>query len=305
LAVWLYPPAVKAISTKPTTSPQPAPSADGKGSVVAVRIGSAAVLAPVALAAVWYGGLPFAVFVTLAGFLMAWEWCRMVFAAEHSRSQTILLSGAVLIAAMSGYVAPLPSYILSLAAFWAATVALAWYHRGGGLGWALAGVPYICLPVFALIALRSDGHYGVLCVLWLLIVIWTTDSSAFFAGRSIGGAKLAPSISPKKTWSGAIGGLIAATIAGYAFALLAQLPGPLGVAIMSAGISVVGQIGDLIESALKRRFDVKDSSNLIPGHGGVLDRLDSLITASVAALIIGALHRGYAHAAQGTLIWSW
>ena len=148
----------------------------------------------------------------------------MVFAAEHSRSQAILLSGAVLIAAMSGYVAPLPSYILSLAAFWAATVVLAWYHRGGGLGWALAGVPYICLPVFALIALRSDGHYGVLCVLWLADRHMDDGYCRFFAGRSRWRPNWRQSISPKKTWSGAIGGLIAATIAGYAFALLADCP---------------------------------------------------------------------------------
>ena len=285
----------------PETNEQTSPTGGG----VATRLKSAAVLIPVTLAAVWAGGLPFAIFVAVAGVLMAWEWSRITFEAAHVGRFTALLGGAVLVAAMAGYVGLRPMYILSLLAFWAACVVLAVHHRSGRMRWAFGGVPYICLPVFALLTLRSDPDYGLKCVIWLLIVIWVTDTAAFFAGRSIGGPKLAPAISPKKTWSGAIAGVAAATFAGVAFARFAELPGAAGLGIMSGAVSIVGQVGDLLESALKRRFGVKDSSNLIPGHGGVLDRLDSLVTASVAALGIGLVHAGYPYAARGALVWPW
>lgn len=272
---------------------------------LAQRLVSGAVLAPVVLAAVWFGGGAFSAFIALAGILMAWEWSRMAFGARNPALYTILIAGAALISALAGYLGPRPIYLVSLLVFWAAIVLLAGYHRAGRMGWAFAGLPYICLPVFALIILRSDTQSGLLCVLWLLIVVWTTDTAAFFTGRRIGGPKLAPGISPNKTWSGAIGGLIGATVAGYVFAVSAGLPGPFGLAAFSAGISIVGQIGDLIESGVKRRFQVKDTSNLIPGHGGVLDRLDSLLTTSVAALVAGTIRSGYTEPAQGALVWQW
>ncbi len=266
---------------------------------------SAAVLIPVTLAAVWVGGWAFAGLAALAGVLMAWEWSRMTFDPRHAMRFAILIGGAALVAAMAGQIGLRPIHILSGLVFWAACLVLSLHYRAGGLRWAFFGVPYICLPVFSLVALRADPSYGLLCVIWLLIVIWITDTAAFFAGRSIGGPKLAPSVSPKKTWSGAIAGVAAATLAGGAFAWFAGLPGWAGLGILSAAISIVGQVGDLIESALKRRFGVKDSSNLIPGHGGVLDRLDSLVTASVVALGVGLVHAGYPNAAQGTLVWQW
>ena len=247
----------------------------------------------------------FSDFIAIAGILMAWEWSRLAFEKEKVWLFTALIGGAVVISTLLAHVGVRPLYLVSGAGFWAACIALALHHRAGGVRWAVVGVPYICLPVYALIVLRSDPDYGLLCVLWLLAVIWATDSAAFFAGRSIGGPKLAPSVSPKKTWSGAIAGALAAAITGFVFAHVAELPGPVCFAILSVGVSVVGQFGDLIESGLKRHFDVKDSSNLIPGHGGVLDRLDSLITASVFALIVGVLHAGYGRAGEGTLVWPW
>ena len=280
------------------TAPKPKSS-------VATRAASAAVLIPVALAAVWAGGPAFAVFTLIAGLLMAWEWSRMVFEPRHVMQYSLLIGGAVAIAALAAYAGLRPIHLYSLLVFWAACVVLAFHHKAGKVGWAVPGLPYICLPVFALIALRGDGAYGLMCVVWLLLVIWATDTAAFFVGRSVGGPKLAPAISPNKTWSGSLGGLVAAALVGLLTAYYAGLEGVVGLVLMSMLISVVGQIGDLIESALKRRFGVKDSSNLIPGHGGVLDRLDSLITASVAALVIGAVRNGPGRAAEGVLVWQW
>ncbi len=251
------------------------------------------------------GGWVFAVLAALAGILMGWEWSRMAFQPQPVMLYSSLFGGAVLVSALAGQIGLLPVYILSALVFWAGAVLLALHHRAGAVRWAVLGVPYVCLPVFALIALRADPAYGLACVVWLLIVIWSTDTAAFFAGRGIGGPKLAPRFSPKKTWSGAIAGMIAAAAAGAIFAKVTDQPGWLGLALLSAFISVVGQVGDLIESAFKRRFGVKDSSHLIPGHGGFLDRLDSLVTASVAALGIGLLHAGYPDAARGTLVWQW
>ncbi len=272
---------------------------------VAARIASAAVLIPITIAAVWAGGWAFASLTALVGVLMAWEWSRMAFRPQNVMLYSALISGAVVVSALAGHIGLLPIYILSALVFWAAAVMLALHHRDGGVRWAVLGVPYVCLPVFALIALRADPVYGLGSVIWLLVVIWSTDTAAFFAGRSIGGPKLAPRFSPKKTWSGAIAGVLAAAVAGAVFAVLTALPGWLVLAGVSAFVSVVGQVGDLIESAFKRRFGVKDSSNLIPGHGGFLDRLDSLVTASVATLAIGLIHSGYPNAARGTLVWQW
>ena len=272
---------------------------------VAVRAASAAVLAPVALAAVWFGGPAFAAFALLAGLLMAWEFSRLGFPESRTWYFTFLFGGAVVIASLLAFIGVRPVYLVAYGAFWLAAVALWAVHRPGSVWWALLGVPYVSVPVYALIALRGDPQYGMLCVIWLLLVVWVTDSAAFFVGRAVGGPKLAPGISPRKTWSGAIGGTLFAALAGAGFAVAAGLPGMVLLSVLTAVLSIVGQVGDLLESALKRRAGVKDSSALIPGHGGVLDRLDSLLTVSVAALIAGLFRAGYGRAGEGVLVWPW
>jgi len=168
---------------------------------------------------------------------------------------------------------------------------------------ALAG-----LPMLALVALRSDPAYGLAAIIFLLIVVWTTDIGAYFAGRAMGGPKLAPRISPKKTWSGAIGGLVAAVVASALFVWF-LLPADLlpdtllPLILLAAVLSAVSQCGDLLESALKRRFDVKDSSRLIPGHGGLMDRVDALIVAAVAGGLVGVARGGADAAGAGLLLW--
>ncbi len=158
--------------------------------------------------------------------------------------------------------------------------------------WPTLAVPYIGLPCLAVLWLRYDAATGTALVYWLLASIWATDTGAYVVGRTVGGPKLAPRISPKKTWSGLIGGVAAAAIAGGLTAWAVELPRPVVFGLISGMIGAWSQVGDLSESAVKRHFGVKDSSNLIPGHGGFLDRLDGLLFAApvaAAAVLLGAL----------------
>ncbi len=163
--------------------------------------------------------------------------------------------------------------------------------------WLAAGVVYIAVPCIAIIWLRSDAAVGRQAIFWLFAVVWATDIGAYFAGRGIGGPKLAPRISPGKTWAGLLGGMVCAALVGAATALLLDLSRAAPLIVISALLAVVAQAGDLLESMVKRRFGVKDSGHLIPGHGGVLDRLDGLLTAApaVAALTLVA--------GEGVLAW--
>ena len=156
--------------------------------------------------------------------------------------------------------------------------------------WLVAGAVYIAVPSITIVWLRADEAVGRQTIFWLFGVVWATDIGAFFAGRGIGGPKLAPRISPGKTWAGLAGGIIAAAIVGTATAVLLDLAAALPLVLVSAMLAIVAQAGDLIESAAKRRFGVKDSGSLIPGHGGALDRLDGLLTAApvVAAIALVA-----------------
>ncbi len=163
--------------------------------------------------------------------------------------------------------------------------------------WLAAGAVYIAVPCIAIIWLRSDAAVGRQAVLWLFAVVWATDIGAYFAGRGIGGPKLAPRISPGKTWAGLLGGMVCAALVGAATALLLDLSRAVPLIVISALLAVIAQAGDLLESMVKRRFGVKDSGHLIPGHGGVLDRLDGLLTAApaVAALTLAT--------GEGVLAW--
>jgi phosphatidate cytidylyltransferase len=164
---------------------------------------------------------------------------------------------------------------------------------GAGRRWLAAGVPYVGIGCIALIGLRGDGQAGLANVLFLVAIVWASDIGAYLAGRLIGGAKLAPSISPSKTWAGAIGALVAAVAVGLgmAGAFGPYATGP--VVLIAALLGIAAQAGDLLESWIKRRCHVKDSSHLIPGHGGLLDRVDGLLAAApVAALMALALGPG-------------
>ncbi len=147
--------------------------------------------------------------------------------------------------------------------------------------WMVVGAIYIALPSGALIWLRGGDVAGMVTILWLLAVVWSADIGAYFAGVTIGGPKLAPRVSPKKTWSGFLGGILLAGLIASLFTLVWE-GNPLALALWGTAVAVVSQLGDLLESAAKRRFGVKDTSSLIPGHGGVFDRVDALIMGALA-----------------------
>ncbi|MBV8745745.1 MAG: phosphatidate cytidylyltransferase [Xanthobacteraceae bacterium] len=170
------------------------------------------------------------------------------------------------------------------------------------MSWRIAGLVYAAVAFIAPMLLRADAEHGFAALVFLFAIVWMTDIMGYAVGRAIGGAKLWPAVSPNKTRSGAMGGLAGALAAGIVIAAslsLAVLP----IAILSVILSMVAQAGDLFESAIKRRFGAKDTSHLIPGHGGLMDRLDGFITAALAAALIGVVRGGFSAAATGLLVW--
>ena len=170
-------------------------------------------------------------------------------------------------------------------------------------GWMLAGLIYAGALLLAPILLRRDPALGFSAMLFLFAIVWATDIAAYFAGRAIGGPKLMPAVSPKKTWSGALGGALGAVVAGLIVVKCAGLGVTPALVILAFVLSVVAQAGDLAESAIKRHFGAKDSSALIPGHGGLMDRLDGFLTAAAAAVMVGLARGGLEAPARGLLIW--
>jgi phosphatidate cytidylyltransferase len=190
--------------------------------------------------------------------------------------------------------------------FWlvaAVAVLWEWTRLVKGPVWVACGFLYAAALFVAPVWLRADSGYGLLAIGLLFAIVWSTDIFGYFAGRAIGGPKLMPSVSPKKTWSGAIAGTIGSMIVAIAVAKLCGLSGLAAIAAVALLLSVCAQAGDLFESFVKRKFGVKDSSQLIPGHGGVMDRLDGFWAAALAACIIGVSRGGMGEAARGLLIW--
>ena len=169
--------------------------------------------------------------------------------------------------------------------------------------WLVAGIVYAGLFAASMLILRGDPRFGFVALIWLFALVWTADIAAYFAGRAFGGRKLWPAVSPNKTWSGAVGATVAGPLAGAIVIAAAGLAlRPMHVVLMVV-IVIVAQLGDLMESAIKRRFGVKDSSHLIPGHGGLMDRCDSLVAAAAVALFLGVARAGTNAAAEGLLSW--
>jgi len=238
-----------------------------------LRVASGLVLAALALLNLWAGGAWAAAFVALALVLMFWEYHRMVTGSQRLAEPSLLLpclAGVAAIAATARW--GTPAGLLTLAA---GTVVVA-AATGAQRVWLTAGFLYMALGLGALIVFRGREPEGALLILWLVIVVVAADVGAYFVGRRLGGRKLWPAVSPGKTWSGAIGGLAFAGVTGLVFGLAIGWP-PIRVGLLSLGIAVCSQLGDLLESAVKRRFGVKDSSRLIPGHGGLMDRLDGIL----------------------------
>jgi phosphatidate cytidylyltransferase len=218
---------------------------------LALRIMSAAVLAPLAVLAAYLGGWPFALFWGVAAAAVLWEW-------------VLLVTGPL---------------------------------------WIVAGVGYAGIMWLAPMLLRADAVDGFRAIMLLFTVVWATDILGYFAGRAFGGPRLLPAISPKKTWSGAIAGALGAMIVAVPVAEFLGSFDRTMIAIIALLLSVAAQLGDLLESWVKRQFGAKDASHLIPGHGGVMDRLDGFWAAALVGCLIGLLRGGFDGAARGLLVW--
>lgn len=267
-----------------------------------VRIASAVVMAALALGALWAGGWVFAAFWTAAGIAILWEWQHLV-GGEDVRTR--LWVGAPAIALTAGF-ASLGYAEAALGTIALAALAVGWLGRRERAGWAGAGVIYAGAMVLAVCVLRASLFYGFVATLWLFAVVWTTDIMAYFGGRLIGGRKLWPRVSPGKTWSGFAVGVVCGAAVSSFVALWLTTPGEASVLpLLALGLATaaVSQGGDLFESSVKRRFGAKDSGSIIPGHGGVMDRLDAFVFASIFAVIVGTLHKGSVAAAHGLLVW--
>jgi len=256
------------------------------------RVISAVILAPLFLGLIYLGFPYFHLLMAAIAAVMAWEFCTMD--GREGAKRRIF---AVLAAIAAVGTTTLFGFAAGLAVTLAATVAKVVSDQAAGRsGFYLvqAAIPYVALPAITLLFVYSSG--GVDSIYWILAVVWGTDIGAYAFGRAIGGPKLAPAISPKKTWAGAVGGLICGT--GAAAGVMAALNMPLtasmfGVALLA---SLASEAGDLLESALKRWYDVKDSGTLIPGHGGLMDRFDGLwaaapVTALFCVIFDGGVHR--------------
>lgn len=267
-----------------------------------LRIYSALILIAVALALTYASLETFAVLITLFIGVMAWEWGRLVRKGGFDLAFAVQFTATAIASVATMRSAP-DWALLSVALGALAAFAVGTSAKGNRHGWwSAAGVLYAGLPAIALIWIRSDNQYGLWAILYIFAIVWTTDSAAYVAGRSLGGPKLAPRISPKKTWSGLIGGMTAAIIASGIFALAIDSAAALTLMVMAGLLALVAQLGDLGESALKRYFDIKDSSGLIPGHGGVLDRIDGLIFVAVAAALIAWI-ADPANPGRALLVW--
>lgn len=287
-------------------SPPPAETAPkGKGWNLAdlgLRLVSGVVMVALALGALWAGGHVFALFWAAAAMAVLWEWQHIV---GGERLHLRLGVGAAVIAVCAALALGAAADHALLIVL-AGALASAWAAGPGKRVWSGAGVVYAGALVVAVCLLRNSLFHGVTAILWLFAVVWGTDVMAYFGGRLIGGAKLWPRVSPSKTWAGFIVGVSCGAIAGAVVVLSWTTPGEvslLPLLLLGVAAGAISQGGDLFESSIKRRFGVKDSGRLIPGHGGAMDRLDGFVFAAAFAALVGAAHKGMVAAAHGLLVW--
>lgn len=246
---------------------------------------SAVALGALALGAVYAGPVPFGILVLLIAMVMSWEWRHIV---ESGRlNESLLVHVAAVCFAVICAIAGLEAVAFGILLVGAAILFLLNFGQGAGIS--VLGVLYVGVPAVLLVTMRASGDFGLLAVLFIFAVVWASDISAFVGGRMIGGMKLYPSISPKKTWAGLVSAIVGALLVGVVFWFF--LPGThiAYLVVCAGGLGLVSQFGDLAESALKRLFRVKDSSDLIPGHGGFMDRMDGLAAAAMAGAVVGLL----------------
>jgi phosphatidate cytidylyltransferase len=285
---------VARVTEDPTVTPT---ETTGLRSNLAMRVVAALILAPLTLAAVYFGGKVWLILVALTAIGLYAEWLMLVGASRWpvigvGIFAQIMIAASLALHDIGAAFVCIASGMLAVAALAGAAVRL-W----GGLA-----VFYCGAALVAAVTVRQDPEMGLPALLYVLLIVWATDIMGYFAGRSFGGPKLWVRVSPKKTWAGAIGSLIGSFIVAGVFASLDH--GRLWPLLALGGLlSMVSQIGDLFESAIKRQFGVKDSSQIIPGHGGLLDRLDGFVFAIVVAALIGGFRGGVDGIGRGLLVW--
>ena len=277
---------------------QATPAVAGEQSTrnLVLRVAAAAVLAPLAIAVAYAGGWLWTALVTLTAIGLYFEWLMVV----GARTPRLVTAGAAALAIAGLLLAAgrIDASILVLVVGLAGEMVVSPERRL----WTATGFGYAAAAEVASVLVRHDQAHGFVALILILLVVWVTDIGGYFAGRGIGGPKLWPRVSPKKTWAGAIGGFAAslAVAAGFAVIGLGKT-GPM--LLLGAVLSIASQLGDLFESAVKRRFGVKDSSHIIPGHGGLLDRLDGFVAAIVLAAFFGFLRDGADGVGRGLMVW--
>jgi phosphatidate cytidylyltransferase len=261
-----------------------------------LRVLSGLALAPLPIAAIWFGWPWLPLLTGIAAAVMAWEWERLCRRGHFGDTGVVLVAVVLTTVAAAALAAP----GLGIAIALLGTVIVFWAARNQPdlePQWTAFGALWVALPCISLLWLARDGPMGRATLLWTLAVVWATDIGAYAVGRTLGGPRLAPRWSPRKTWAGLCGGTACAALTGWATASLLQVSPALPLILVSTGLAIVGQFGDLAESLAKRRFGVKDSSGLIPGHGGLLDRLDGLLAVMPAVALLTLI--------QGSSILTW
>ena len=259
---------------------------------------SGVVLAGVAVAAALFGGWPFVLFWAAAAIGVFWEWAAIVMGGAVA----VMAAGIVTLLAVMG-AAGLGHFGAALAALAAGAIAVALSCAPRQRAWGAGGALYAGTVLLAPVMLRQDAELGRIAILFLFAIVWATDIFGYFTGRALGGPRLAHRISPNKTWSGACGGALGAVAAGVVVMQITGNAGLISTACVSLALSIVSQGGDLFESAVKRRFGVKDASHVIPGHGGLMDRLDGFLAAAGVAALVGLARGGTDASARGLILW--
>ncbi len=263
-----------------------------------LRIVSSVILAPLAIGAAYLGDWPFTIFWLAAALAVWWEWVGLI---DPTGRHVVLATGACALILQAILIetghATIAVMVIALGVLAAVVTA------GRQSPFVPGGIVYASALLVAPVLLRADTAYGFAAILMLFAIVWGTDIGGYFSGRMFGGPKLAAAISPKKTWSGAIGGTVVGIVAAIGVASLFAIKTPVMIGIVALVLSIASQTGDLFESWLKRRFDAKDSSGLIPGHGGVMDRLDGFIFAATVAALFGIARGGSEEAGAALLVW--
>ncbi|MGC6475233.1 MAG: phosphatidate cytidylyltransferase [Parvibaculales bacterium] len=268
-----------------------------------LRILTALALLPIVIAALYFGGIAFAAFILVAGFLLAYEWVGIVDAAKQKPATLWLFLSLVPVLYLANQGA-LDQAVLVLLGLFIVHFVISLLARAQLLLW-VGGFAYLAPALSSIVLIRNHVDGGLVLVFYLFLMVWLTDIFAMFVGKTIGGPRLAPVISPNKTWSGLLGGMLGAMGGALIFAQIVDVSASLSLLLISAFFAGVAQVGDLVESWVKRRFQVKDSGSLLPGHGGLLDRVDGVISVFLIAYIIIYFRASAEGAFSAKAIWVW